>query len=467
MENLAKILFQWGPAGVAAILMVIGEKRLRTRWDLSKGQERKICARLYIGNWVFIAIMLTVVASIWVIDRNKTGITMSGIVQDLSGDYSINEPTGKLYSKTSYKSVIYRDVEWHSSDPIVKNLDLRLEKGDDYHDFRIPLDEVEDVLNIHVKLVDGKLWLKTSDLINKELEVVGSASSELRPMTLFDNPYELFLISNAYAKEQVDTGIVIDALSSRNSYVRQSASLYLVDNINVSSSLIEEKILSEKTSVTTQIGLVSALARASSNELSNQRTWAISESAEKKIIDFTFSDNKVLAAQSRRYLTRNTTDQNLVWMNERCAQFSDENISEKQYCSWVSMNMIYNLGIKKWMQSMGKPIDQSIAELDDALRLLDRGDILFEQASEEDEIQYGKLLYGKALLNHEMSKLQSENGSTEGIKASQRNSVSNFNKLIAYLDEEHMGEYDYPHHLEQANCYIKTQIQKCFDDFAP
>lgn len=463
LRELANILLQWGPAGAAAILIIVAEKKLRTRWDISKGQDRRICAWLYSGNWVFIALLLTVVSVIWVIDRNKTSITMSGIVQDLRLSYRVNDPTKELYTKTKLKSNWLQDVHWHYSNQNLPNqVEIRLEHKNDFHDYSIPLDIVDDVLNIHIVFKEGKLWLK-NNAKTIELESVHSASSELKPLAKADYPVKFSFMSVAYADESVDIDLVLDAIESDDSYVRQYASQYLVNNVNSSLPVIEEKIVSDETSETMQIGLISALARASSPELSAERKWRISEDTEKMIFIFSFSENPVLAAQSRRYLIRNMSEKYLQWLDLRCDFSAEEKSAEMEYCSYVALNLIYNLSIKKWLDSVDGQVDESIYEITSALEILEKGINIWRYASNEKAIQFGKIYYGKALLSHELSKLQKGDIS----KKSKDNSVGYFKELLAYLNKGYAGEYEYPHHKQQANCYIQNQIQDCIDKYAP
>ncbi|MFA5906532.1 MAG: hypothetical protein WC836_21570 [Desulfobacula sp.] len=461
--EVANLLLQWGPAGAAAVLIFIAEKKLRVRWDLSKGKDRKVCSCLYIGNWLFVAILLMAVSIVWIVDRNKTTITMSGVVQDLRTSYKVNDPTKELFTKTTLKSNWLQDIHWHYSKPnLPDQVEIRLENKDDFNDYSVPLKQVDDVLNIRAVFKEGKLWLKSKNEFI-ELQSVHSASKELKPITKLYYPPKFKMMSVAYADEQLDVNLVLDALESDDSYVRQSASQYIVNNINALAQVVDDKIVSDDTSETMQIGLVSALARASSPELSTERNWKVSEKAEKQIFAFYFSKNPVLAAQSKRYIIRNISENHLKWLDSKCNFSSKEKTKEMSYCSFIAMNLIYNLSINKWMNSLGKQKDEAIYEVNRAIDILDKGLNLWQSASEEEEIQFGKIYYGKAFLYNELSKLQAGDAS----KIAKQKSVEYFKKLLAYLQKKHLGAYEYPHHVEQANCYIESQVQDCFDKFAP
>ncbi|MDK9781529.1 hypothetical protein KIT90_09125 [Vibrio sp. B172a] len=464
VQQLADILLQWGPAGAAAVLILIAEKKLRSRWDTAKGKDRTISSWLYAGNWVFIALLLTILSTVWVIDRNKATITMSGIVQDLRPSYRVNDPTKELFTKIQLKNNWLQDVHWHySKTRLPSNIEIRLENKNDFNDYSIPLDMVDDILDIHIIFKREKLWLKTKSGLY-ELESVHSASSELKPTAFINKNRILFpLISVANANELVDINLVFDALESEDSYLRQHASQYLVENINSSILIIEKKLLSSESSEAMLIGLVSALARASSQELVSERKWELSDKAERKVFSLIFSENHILATQSRRYLIRNIDEKYLELLDYKCDYANNAMQRDKEYCSHVALNLIYNLAIKKWGESRGNSPESAIEKIEDGLNILDNGLNLGQHASKEQSIQFGKIFYGKAFLSHELSKVQDESDSSDSIN----NAITYFQMLLTYIDDEHSGEYEYPHHIRQAKCYIEMSTQKCFDDFPP
>ncbi len=464
LQQIANVLLEWGPAGAASVLMIVGEKKLRSRWDTAKGRDRKISSWLYTANWFFIAMLLTTLSIIWVIDRNRTTITMSGIVQDLRPNYRINDPTKALFTKTELKSNWLQNVHWHYSNPELPDvLEIRLENKSDFNDYSIPLDKVDDVLNIHVLFKNEKLWLKNkSGTI--ELESVHSASSELKQVALeYRNTPLLSLISLAHADELVDMSLIFDALGSEDSYIRQYSSQYLVENINSLISTIEEKLFSNDSSETIIIGLVSVLARASSPELAIKRKWNLSDDAKNKIFFLSFSENHVLATQSRRFLIRNVSDKYIKLLDSKCDYTIVGIKNDLEYCSFMALNLIYNLAIHKWVQSTEIPTEEAVSKIKEGLSILDDGLNLSQYASREKSIQFGKVFYGKAFLNHELSKITTNGSSDKAVK----NAVKYFQILLRYLSEEYLNEYEYPHHALQAKCYIDEKSQRCFDEYLP
>ena len=113
VEKIAQILLQWGPAGAAAVLIFVAEKKLRDRWDSAKENDRTMCAWLYAGNWISIMTLLAVVSICWVQDKKNTNVTLAGIVQDLGPSWKINDPTKELFTRTILKNQFLHDVQWH------------------------------------------------------------------------------------------------------------------------------------------------------------------------------------------------------------------------------------------------------------------------------------------------------------------------------------------------------------------
>tara|TARA_Y100000588_G_scaffold384548_2_gene476036 strand:+ start:1825 stop:3234 length:1410 start_codon:yes stop_codon:yes gene_type:complete len=466
VQELANILFQWGPAGAAAALIVIAERKLRSRCEEARGRDKKVSTWLYAGNWVFIAVLLTLISTIWVIDRKQTTVTMAGIVQDLTPEYRINDPNETLFTKTQFKPSFLRDVHWHYTDSdIPKSIEIRLEKENDFNDYKVPVEIVEDILDIHIVFRKENLWLKGKNKLIA-LKSIHSASSELKS-TISRNDNGTFrffsLVGVAHADDMVNLDLVFEALDSNDSYIRQYASQYLVDHINTSLPSIEDRLLSSNSSENTLTGLVSVLARASSPDLESERNWRLSESAESRVFELAFSNNNVIATQSRRFLIRNMNDKYIEWLDSKCEFPNNDSQSDTEYCSFLALNLSYNLAIKKWETSKVQPKVNSIDTIESGLDTLDYGLNIIGYASKERSIQFGKLYYGKAFLHHELSKLQNSSDKISNIERA----VSNFQSFLVYINENHEGVYEYSHHAKQAKCYIKNKNQNCFDDNPP
>lgn len=133
IPNLSESLIQWGPAAAAVILIFFAERKLRLKWNESKGSDRKICSWLYTGNWILVSTLLIIVSIIWVMDRGKLKITMSGVVRDLHYPYMVNNPSAELFTKkkgkTSFPGSYY--VEWHyTKKEVLTPLEIRIENQD-------------------------------------------------------------------------------------------------------------------------------------------------------------------------------------------------------------------------------------------------------------------------------------------------------------------------------------------------
>ena len=469
IQQIADVLLQWGPAGAVAILIIIAEKKLRSRWDATKGKDHRMCAWLYLGNWVFIAALLTIVSTVWVIDKNRTRITMSGIVQDLSPPFNINDPEKELFTKKTLKSPWLYDVHWHYSNTQIPDvLEIRLENKTDFQDYEIPLVKVSNIMDIRIIYKNEKLWLKTPKKL-VELHSNHSASSELKVLPSTNGVYKLKFISEVVADEVVAPNLILGALESDDSYIRQSASQYLVDNIETMQPLIESQLTSNDTSLITKSGIITALARASSPDLRENKNWVLSEDAEHEIFSSIFSDDDVIATQSRRYIIRNLSPKYIVWLERECKMNKEYDASKREYCAFVGLNLIYNLAIQYWVESKNKPIDVALEGILKSIEIIDQGGELWEEASREKKIQFGKIIYGKALFAHEISKLYKKMGMKNEKDSSQQKAIDYFKDMLTYIEENDTEnfEYEYPHHVKQAKCYIYEPKQQCFDKYAP
>jgi len=468
VQDVANILLKWGPAGAAAVLIFIAERKLRSKWDAAKGKDRKVCAWLYAGNWVFIAVLLSVVSIYWIIDNKSANITMSGIVQDLRSPYKINDPTKELFTKTKLKNNWLYDVHWHYANAkLPQQLEIRLENKSDFHDYQIPLSDISNMLDIRVLFKEGKLWLKKSGADLVELKDIHSASGELKQLSSLNDTYKFSFVSEAVAAELNDMDLIMGALESDDSYIRQSASQYLVENIEDLNPWVEGILLSKDTSMLAKAGIITALARASSPDIREDKKWALSENAEHRIFSLVFSKDNVVAAQSRRYIIRNMSAKYLDWFDKECGLHGKGDIDLEQYCAFMGLNLYYNLAIQKWKESFNKPVDPATNDVLKAIKIINRGNGLLQHASSDKQIQFGKLIYGKAFLKHELSKLYMKAGLLDKKNVAQQEASSHFQDMLAYLNARDNAEYEYPHHLHQASCYIQNPGQNCLDNNLP
>ena len=464
VQQFADTILQWGPAGAAAVLILIAEKKIRSKWDSAKENDRKMCAWLYVGNWIFVMVLLSVVSVYWILDKNKANITMSGIVQDLRPPYKINDPTKELFTKTTLKNNWLQDVHWHyTEEHLPKLLEIRLENDTDFYDYQIPLSKLPDLMDIRIVYKDEKLWLKLGDK-TEELKSIYSASSPLKISDSKDT-FQFSLINSAFAGELVDNDLIFATLESSDSYMRQSASQYIVEHIELLLPLLEKKLASRNTSILSKTGIITALARASSPDVRKDKQWSLAEDTERQIFSFIFSDDKVLSNQSNRYIIRNISAKHLNWYESQCDFGKLSQIHLKQSCAVAGLNIIYNLAIKIWEESREKPFDIASQNVSEAINILDKGKELWKQASGGSQIQFAKLIYGKAFLYHELSKLDKNAGFQEAENLNKPKSVNAFKEMLSFLKQRDITQYQYPHHIQQANCYIEYQAQTCFDNY--
>ncbi|ENO1858637.1 hypothetical protein ACA877_003292 [Vibrio alginolyticus] len=462
IQNIAEILVHWGPAGAAAVLLFIGEQKIRQRWEATRGKDKAMSRWLYLGNWVFIAVLLTTLSTVWVINQSKNIVSMSGVVRDIKSGFRVNDSMKELYTKIHVKSLGFQDVHWYypySSLP--ESVEIRIENKSDFNDFEIPLSKVKNLMNIHLRFRNGKLFLEsTAGLI--ELKPVHSASSELKSpekIISYNSVYfSLFSRANANESEDSDLNLLLNALESQDSYVRQYASQYIVDNINNIIPFIERTLTDNRTSEIINIGIITALARASSSDFNEYRNWRLSINSEKIIFNSAFSQNKILSTQSKRYLIRNIKSDYYNMLNVRCNFKKPRSKTDQEKCAVISLDIIYNLAIKEWSNSINEnSTDGTLKGID----ILNHGNNIHEYSNSSDKVQFAKLIYGHAFLNHELSKLQSK----EISKDSRIKAKHHFEEFIKFIENKDIGEYQYCHHIKQAQCYIEKASQHCFEDF--
>lgn len=461
-------LVQWGPAAAVLVLMAVAESKLRRRWDSSKGPDRKLCAWLYIGNWIFIAVLLSVVSFVWVADRNRENVSLSGRVMDLRPPLKINDSAKVLFTRTRLKNGWLYDVEWHYVEPdALEHLEIRLENKTDFHDYRIPLNVVGDRRNVELKYRSGKLWLKTQGR-NIELEPVHSASMELEAPPVPAAKVGFVWFPEAVAGPPVDSELIRDALRADDSYVRQSATQYLADNVKEMRAFMEAALLDEDTSDLVRAGIITALARASSPDLRATDAPLVSETAERAIFKAMFNDDEVIAAQSRRFVVRNVEPRHLEWLSHLCAKnggvLTD---SRERYCQFLKLNLVYNAAISLWQDSITAPPAEAIQTTRRALRLITQGDDLFETTLGPERTQLAKLLYGKALLSYELARAYSRAGESAKASAVTEQTVEWFTRMLRYLERSDGESYEYPHHVAQAACYVRDPRPGCFEEHSP
>lgn len=385
---------------------------------------------------------------------------MAGIVQDLRPPYKINDPTKELFTKTTLKSNWLQDVHWHYTEAdLPKLLEIRLENDTDFYDYQVPLSKVPDPLDIHILYKDEKLWLKLADK-TEELKSVYSASSQLKISDSKDT-HRFLWINSAIAGEPIDSELIFATLESSDSYMRQSASQYIVEHVESLLPILEKKLASKNTSILSKTGIVTALARASSPDLRKDKPWVLGEDTEKQIFSFIFSDDKVLSTQANRYIIRNISDKHLKWYESQCGTETQL----KQKCAIAGLNIFYNLAIKTWSESLDKPYDIASKNVSVAINTLEKANDLWKDAAADTQIQFAKLIYGKAFLHHELSKLDKTAGLPKAENLDKQKSVNAFKQMLNFLNKRNIAEYSYPHHIQQAHCYIESQTQTCFDDY--
>ena len=468
LKQVADILLNYGPAGAAVVLMFYAERKLRNKWNEAQGKDRKICAWLYTGNWIFVASLIALLSVSYFLDKKITKINMAGIVQDLHSGYRINDSKKELYTRTKLKNNWLSDVHWHSLNtevPQYIEIRLELEKTADFYDFQIPVQQVSNLMDIHILYKNNKLCLKEgSDII--ELKIVNSAAGELKKIAPITGAAGFSFPRLAYAQNAVDNRHVLAAMGSEDSYLRQSASNYLVQNIETLNAWIEDLLLSGELSKLQSASLLTALGRASSPDVRKNDDWKLSENAERVIFSLIFDEDNVIAAQSLRYIIRNVTKTHLEWLSQRCtAPLRTDN--NRSYCAYIGLQLHYNAGISLWAKADHENYESVETDLLNAITVMDNGKKYIDRSDKEVNAQFPKLVYGRGFLYHELAKTHMKNGHTALSIVTQRKAIIAFKELLYLAKQNENIEYQYPHHLKQAKCYIDNTSQECLDNNPP
>lgn len=309
----------------------------------------------------------------------------------------------------------------------------------------------------------GVLKFKNKDGKYVDIRHFYSSSDELSNFESIKERYDFEFISEAYAEEVTDNELLFDALESDDSYIRESASRYIVKHINELYTTIEKKLLSKELSLISKIVIMTALARASSPDLKESRQWQLSNRANTVIYGFILSKNHALKAQTKRYLVRNISEKHLKSVTNICNR-KDVGMENRQYCPYLHMDLLYNLAIRKWSDSMDGAPDKKIAYIKDGIKLIEINSQFSGRTKDNLRIKFAKLYYGKAFLTHELSKLQKQE---KDVNHFREVAIEHFKDMIILFADVDQSSYEYPHHIQQAKCYIKSPSQKCFEEFNP
>ncbi|MBC2694809.1 MAG: hypothetical protein HF982_05955 [Desulfobacteraceae bacterium] len=463
LSQIANILLIWGPAGAATVLIIIGEKKLRTKWENAKGNDRKICAWLYVGNWAFIAVLIGVVSVSWFVEKSTPDITLSGVFQDFMNPLKISKSSMDLYTRKQLKSAFLYDVYWHYIEPETPlSVEFRLDTSKtDWQDYKIDLSTIENKRKINV-IYQGKKLFLISKNGRITLEPIHSASGDLKKISSnISNKFYLF-IGNAYASKNVTNDQVVLALESDDSYIRQATSNHILDNMTKLISWIDSTLKNPDTSILSQIGIISALSSASYQDLVPKENRKLSQEAEDSIFLSALSSDLVLSKQSQKYVNRNPTERFLYLFDKHCPLKKINEKEREKQCSYVGMNLYYNYAIKLSQEAIDQD-EFNIAKIDKAIQILHKAEGFWELANEEDKVQFAKINYGLALLYFNLSKAYSSKNMLNEKSFAIKETENNFSKMLDFIKKFDPENYEYQHHILQAKCFLKEKSQRCIE----
>lgn len=474
LNPVADAIMRWGPAGIAAVLMLFAERRLKDRWQTAPANANNVMKWLYVGNWLFIAAMLTIVSVMWV-QRETTAdstIVSKGYianVPDNVGVYSRENFYQRLTTKGNPFSPT-NEIEWHFTNgtPLNKRIfTIQAPDGNTIREYFIS-SELDFADEDNIELIYRR---HPQEVFRLQYRAKGNGFKTLKPIPmsasdsftenknqLQENRISQFFLSNLYAAD-VTYQVIEEALESKNPYRRRDAAKYLSEHQTTYFSDIDASLQQNQLSENQLSGVLSALANASKDQ---QSALSLSEDAKQTVFEALFHESTSIQTQAQRVYMRNLDAESVTKFNEKCNNIDalTEAFTQER-CAYIGMSLFYHLGITS---VFGKE-DVSIETIRDAISLMEPSTNLWKYASPDQQIHHGKLLYGLGLLFEQLAQAYEKQALTEEAKRARNNAVIYFSNLLTFLDE-HPSEteiYHYCWHINQAKCYVKKPGQACID----
>jgi len=472
-EFLAKLLTTYGPGAGAVFLVFFAERKLRNAITQAQpGSERRLFSWLYAGQWALVGGLLIASTAFWLYWQKKHDplagdYRLAGSIIDLkNGEIRSRSKDGHFFYSISYqgKDKYTYDFDWIylSSSPISK-IEFRFEEGSStevWQDYQLTASDFSgaaDPTNLEFKYAKGGLWLQQKDLSFKSLRPIATSREE----AFLSEPARsrFSLISAAYAADQPD---LASALSSDDSFIRQDARIYLYRHIPQYIGWINQTLGDPHTSERVIAGIISALATGSSPGLvpSDQRT--LTDEATLAIIRASAATDEYLAGRADRYLIRNASDDIANLYDKELKRELEVKIDPRSLgnFAYAGFKLYYNLGDAYRVAGLKGGAEAS-ANFAKAVSKFSHAWDLHQYAGDSDRaIQFGQALYGWALALHDEHQLESARDFEPAKKK--------FAEFLAYVDAAPpFGKYIYPHHIQQAKCYVSQPSQECIDKYAP
>ncbi|CAA6821330.1 MAG: Unknown protein [uncultured Thiotrichaceae bacterium] len=473
LNPVADAIMRWGPAGIAAVLMLFAERRLKDRWQTAPENAHTVMKWLYVGNWLFIAAMLTIVTILWVQRETATNsaIVSKGYianVPDNVGVYSRENFYQRLTTKGNPFSPT-NEIEWHftNSTPLDKRIfTVQAPDGNTVREYFISSDlDYADEDNI--ELIYRR---HPQEVFRLQYRAIGNGFKTLKPIPITTNIFtqrdllqqniiSQFFFNDLFAAD-VTYQVIEEALESKNPYRRRDAAQYLSEHKTTYFSDIDASLQQNQLSENQLSGILSALGHASNDQ---QSSLSLSEDAKQTVFESLFHESTSIQKQAQWVYMSNLDKESVIRFNEKCTHINalPDDLSRER-CAYIGMSLFYHLGIT----SVIGVDDVAIATIRDAIGLMEPSTTLWKHASPDQQIHHGKLLYGLGLLFEQLAQAYEKENLTEEAEKARNNASIYFSNFLTFLDE-HPSEteiYYYCWHINQAQCYVKKPGQTCIDN---
>lgn len=473
LTPLADAMMRWGPAGIAAVLILFAERRLKERWQTAPENANTVMKWLYVGNWLFIAAMLSIVATLWV-QRETTSdlsIVSKGYIANVPenlGVYSRENFYQRLTSKGNPFSPT-NEIEWHFTNgtPLEKRIfTIQAPDGNTTREYFISADlDYADEDNIELIYRNHP-----QEVFRLQYRAKGNGFKTLKPIPMIasdtftrrnqlENRFTHFFLDDLFAAD-VTYQVIEEALDSKNPFRRYDAAKYLSEHQTTYFSDIDASLQQNQLSENQLAGVLSALGTASSSE---RGALSLSDAAKQTVFDALFHESSSIQTQAQRVYLNNLDQESVARFNAKCTDINSlPDAFSKERCAYVGMSLFYHLGIT----SVIGVNDVEIETIRDAIALMEPSTTLWKYASPDQQIHHGKLLYGLGLLFEQLAQAYEQQKLIEDAKKARNNASIYFSNLLTFLND-HPSEteiYRYCWHVNQAKCYVKKPGKACIDN---
>lgn len=465
---------QWGPAGIVAVLIIVAERKLKARWEATKGKDHDYMTFLYVGNWIFIALMLLLTTYLYVTKDNGIKVAMKGTIQNIPEQVSVFSNADFYQRRVPRRFSQKTNILWHFTDNTKENATFLLVQKESDLDpteyFIDPNGDYADQTEIELRYKAEVLeyrntqnrWVRLAS-IDEPLRQEGDGLENMDDLESEDDSLVDILIntfiSSAYADtvtfEDINTG-----LHSKNPYTRRDAANYLYDHYQTYLPTMD-KMLQDKEIDNNQLwGILTVLTKLSAPvNTTQERTWQLSAPAEKAIFTAAFNEKASIAKQARRYLVRNISEALLTDYETACTQLEKAKPLHQQRCASLGVTLYYQNGINFTKTT------KSAEDIQYAVEQMKTKTDLWRFAPESIQVYYGNLFYGIGRVSGNLAISYEQQNNTEAATKARQDAVRFFTQFLSFI-KQHSTEtkgYRAKTHIQQAECYINTPSIACLE----